>query len=102
MCTDPGIDTQIEQRGKTCPGCASACLPRYITTLAVAFADMQSSTHRLCRTLSGLDVSGSCGRAHTKWPKVIPMRTATSYTIIQAMGELFARFGASDQILSDD
>jgi len=40
--------------------------------------------------------------AHSKWPEIIPMRTATSATTITALRDMFARFGVPDQIIPDN
>ena len=40
--------------------------------------------------------------AHTKWIEVFPMNTATSFTTIQRLRQLFAQFGIPDSIVSDN
>ena len=40
--------------------------------------------------------------AHSKWIEVLPMGTATSWTTIQQLRQLFARFGLPSSIVSDN
>jgi len=40
--------------------------------------------------------------AHSKWPAVIPMSSTTASKTIEALRDLFARFGIPEQIVSDN
>ena len=40
--------------------------------------------------------------AHSKWPEVIQMSSTTTSKIIEALGNLFARCGLPEQVVSDN
>ena len=40
--------------------------------------------------------------AYSKWPEVIPMKSTSSAKTIEVLRDLFARFGISNQIVSDN
>lgn len=40
--------------------------------------------------------------AHSKWIEVVPMTTVTALTTVQQLGQMFARFGIPDSIVSDN
>ena len=40
--------------------------------------------------------------AHSKWPEVVKMKTASSYTTLKALASIFARFGYPCQIVTDN
>ena len=100
----PSIDAQIEQRGNGCPGCESVSKRPPLSPLHPW--EWPSTPWRRIH----IDFAGPFLNwmflvvvdAHSKWPEVIKMRTATSATTIEALRDIFARFGVPDQIVSDN
>ena len=100
----PSIDSQIEQKGKGCTGCASVSkLPPQASLHPWEWPD--KPWRRLHIDFAGPYLNKMflvVVDAHSKWPEVIPMHTATSATTIQALRNMFAKFGLPDQIVSDN
>lgn len=55
--------------------------------------------YTLTRAKAGLYVVDCCG-PRTKWPEVIPLKSATGSTTIQALLDLVSRFGVPTQMMS--
>lgn len=100
----PNIDKEIEQRAYGCSGCA---LVRKLPPASLLHPwEWPSQPWRRLH----IDYAGPFLNrmflvvvdAHSKWPEVISMRTATSATTIRALRDIFARFGIPDQLVSDN
>ncbi|XP_014834021.1 PREDICTED: uncharacterized protein K02A2.6-like [Poecilia mexicana] len=100
----PGIDKQIEDITKTCPGC-----------LSVQNAPPQAPLHpwewpsapwqRVHIDFAGPFMNSMfliAVDAHSKWPEVVPMKSTTSEKTISVLRTIFARNGLPEQIVSDN
>ena len=100
----PGLDKSLEQIAKDCQACKSTKnMP------AVAPLHPWIWPSRPWQRLH-IDFAGPFkGRmffilvdAHSKWPEVVEMKTATTEKTIEVMRTLFASYGIPDQVVSDN
>lgn len=100
----PGIDQEIEQITKKCPGC-----------LATQNEPATAPLHPWdwpCKPWQRIHVD-FCGPflghmflvivdAHSKWPEVICMTSTTSERTIEVLRETFSRYGLCEHLVSDN
>ena len=100
----PHIDDQIEQKAKRCSSCS------HIRNVpARASLHPWEWPHKPWQRIH-MDFAGPFLNhmfliivdAHSKWPEVIPMKVASSTTTINALRDLFARYGLVHQIVTDN
>ena len=100
----PKIDQEIEKVTRECQPCnktrkappASPLLPWSWPTAPWQRVHIDFATHQAKHYLIMVD-------AHSKWPEVIgPMKTTTADSPINAMRNIFARYGLRTQVVSDD
>lgn len=100
----PNIDKDIEKKAHSCNGCHQT---RKMPTSAQLHPWEWPSKpwQRLHIDFAGPFLNKMfliVVDAHSKWPEVIPMATATTLTTIEALRPIFARFGVPQQIVSDN
>lgn len=100
----PGLDGRIEETAKTCPSCQTVrCMPQPAPLHPWTWP--QASWQRIHvdfarpfeerMSLVAID-------AHSKWPEVAIMKSTTAEKTIEKLGEMFARFGFTEQLVSDN
>ena len=100
----PNIDQQLEQTAASCKGCISA--KKMPTTAPLHQWEWPSHPWRRLH----IDFAGPLLNrmflvvvdAHSKWPEVFPKKNATSAATIEALRNMWARFGIPDQVVSDN
>ena len=100
----PKIDQEIEKVTRECQPCnkthrappTSPLLPWSWPTAPLQRVHVDFATHQAKHYLIMVD-------AHSKWPEVIgPMKTTTADSTINAMRNIFARYGLPTQVVSDN
>ena len=100
----PKIDQQIEEKARGCPGCRQV-LKAPPTTQLHPWEWPSKPWRRLHIDFAGPYLDKMfliVVDAHSKWPEVVPMNSATSASTIKALRFIFARFGLPQQIVSDN
>ncbi|XP_055708916.1 uncharacterized protein K02A2.6-like [Phlebotomus papatasi] len=99
----PGIDSEIEQKVKSCTDCASAAK----TPVKAELASWPLATHPWERI--HLDYAKYRGEtflliidAYSKWPEIFRTPSSTTTQTIQKLRETFARNGLPETIVSDN
>ncbi|XP_057692513.1 uncharacterized protein K02A2.6-like [Corythoichthys intestinalis] len=100
----PGLDKQIEETVKTCSSCQKIRNNPPAAPLH-PWDFPQDPWHRI-----HIDFAGPFENrmflvavdAHSKWPEVAIMKSTTSEKAIEKLGEMFSRFGAPAQLVSDN
>ncbi|XP_057694352.1 uncharacterized protein K02A2.6-like isoform X2 [Corythoichthys intestinalis] len=99
-----GLDKQIEETVKSCSSCQKICNNPPAAPLH-PWDFPQDPWHRI-----HIDFAGPFENrmflvaidAHSKWPEVAIMKSTTSEKAIEKLGEMFSRFGAPAQLVSDN
>ncbi|XP_057695377.1 uncharacterized protein K02A2.6-like [Corythoichthys intestinalis] len=100
----PGLDKQIEETVKSCSSCQKIRNNPPAAPLH-PWDFPQDPWHRI-----HIDFTGPFENrmflvaidAHSKWPEVAIMKSTTSEKAIEKLGEMFSRFGAPAQLVSDN
>uniref|UniRef100_A0A669DC14 Gypsy retrotransposon integrase-like protein 1 n=1 Tax=Oreochromis niloticus TaxID=8128 RepID=A0A669DC14_ORENI len=100
----PNMDKQIEEIAKNCSSCHKVRNNPPLAPLH-PWEFPQEPWHRV-----HIDFAGPyedkmflvAVDAHSKWPEVTIMKSTTTEKTIEALGEMFSRFGSPTQIVSDN
>ena len=99
----PNMDKQIEEIAKSCSSCHKV---RNNPPLALHPWEIpQEPWHHVHIDFAGLYEDRMflvAVDAHSKWPEVTIMKSTTTEKTIEALGEMFCRFGSPTQLVSDN
>lgn len=94
----PNMDKQIEELTKGCPSCHK--VPN--NPPAAPLHPWEFPQEPWQRVLTEDRMFPVVADVHRKWPEVAIMRSATTEKTIEALGEMFSRFGSPTQLVSDN
>ncbi|XP_039503042.1 uncharacterized protein K02A2.6-like [Pimephales promelas] len=100
----PGLEGDIEGKGKSCPSCQQVINDPQLAPLH-PWDWPETPWQRVHVDFAG-PVEGKmlliAVDAHSKWPEVVVMHSTTAEKTVVKLGEMFSRFGYPEQLVSDN